>query len=61
MFAASATLAIAERRATMMDRTEPSLNLKKHRNVGSGLDTTTMAALAASGKFMTQIRFSEFN
>ncbi|XP_058124618.1 uncharacterized protein LOC131285661 [Anopheles ziemanni] len=52
MFAASATLAIAERRATMMDRPESSLNLKKHRNVGGGLDTTTMAALAASGKFM---------
>ncbi|XP_049282489.1 uncharacterized protein LOC125763387 isoform X1 [Anopheles funestus] len=52
MFATSATLAIAERRTTTMDRTEHLLGLKKHRNMATGLDTTTMGALATSGKFM---------
>ncbi|XP_053677720.1 facilitated trehalose transporter Tret1-1-like [Anopheles nili] len=51
MFATSATLAIAERRAGM-ERMEPTVGLTKHRNIGSGLDPTTMAALATSGKFM---------
>ena len=58
MFATSVTLAIANGRpttatTTMMDRTEYVLGLNKHRNLGpTGLDKTTMAALATSGKFM---------
>ncbi|XP_052893739.1 uncharacterized protein LOC128301347 [Anopheles moucheti] len=52
MFANSAALAIADRRTTMMDRTEHLHGLRKHRNMATGLDRTTMAALATSGKFM---------